>query len=239
MTLPIPLPCHDSDPQVRQKQHVLSPQLPRPEPALTFKGGAARVRPDLPWKYLAALKKPALRLAGCQVRAVVKDTTDLGDTSFFMDTDGRVNDNSPRAGNTFLSVDDGQWHMITLTTRPDGSNGYEAPSEAATSWLDTPLCAGCPTFKGGTKTHAQQCRILLILLRIARAAPGCTCSLPSPPLTSSSVHTDCSGRGACADPGQLGFALAGLSCGAWLPGSVPQDRSNLASRSSRAHLLVS
>ena len=53
----------------------------------------------------------------------MKDSTDLGDVSFFLDSDGRVNDNEPRAVSSFQSVVDGKWHMITITSRPDLQRG--------------------------------------------------------------------------------------------------------------------
>ena len=54
---------------------------------------------------------------------MVKDSTDLGGTSFFLDTDGRISDNQARPQNSFRSVNDGQWHMVTLTTQPAGTHG--------------------------------------------------------------------------------------------------------------------
>ncbi|KAJ9525255.1 hypothetical protein QJQ45_020782 [Haematococcus lacustris] len=59
------------------------------------------------------------------VRAVVKDGND-GDRPLYLDSDGSVADNTrARPGRVPANVTDGGWHMISLTTRPDGSRGYQ------------------------------------------------------------------------------------------------------------------
>lgn len=62
------------------------------------------------------------------LRSVVKDSTDP-DTNVFVDSDGHVNDNTPRVNETFLNMPltNGNWHMATLTSRPNGTRG-RAPS---------------------------------------------------------------------------------------------------------------
>ena len=58
------------------------------------------------------------------LRSVVKDSTDP-DTNVFVDSDGHVNDNTPRVNGTFLNMPltNGNWHMATLTSRPNGTRG--------------------------------------------------------------------------------------------------------------------
>lgn len=58
------------------------------------------------------------------LRSVVKDSTDP-DTNVFVDSDGHVNDNTPRVNETLLNMPltNGNWHMATLTSRPNGTRG--------------------------------------------------------------------------------------------------------------------
>ncbi|BDA48704.1 hypothetical protein COCOBI_12-3860 [Coccomyxa sp. Obi] len=69
--------------------------------------------------YLPENGHPATGL----VRTIVKDSTDL-DTSSFLDSDGHYGDNSARNQLNTNPVDDGAWHMMTVTTHPDGSRGF-------------------------------------------------------------------------------------------------------------------
>ena len=78
------------------------------------------------------------RAWGWQVRAAVKDSTDLGDVPFYLDSDGRVNDSTHRPMASFQSVVDGKWHMVTLTTRPDLQRGC-----ASCAVLPLCSCAAC------------------------------------------------------------------------------------------------
>lgn len=62
-------------------------------------------------------------------RAVVKDSNDTDDL-LFLDSDGVINNQrllgdlaGPNPGAT--NVSDGYWHMITLTTLPEGGKGYQ------------------------------------------------------------------------------------------------------------------
>ena len=62
---------------------------------------------------------------GLQVRTSLKDENDLGDTTSFVDSDNSINNNMNRTGqSTFINVDDGLWHMYTLTSHPEGGEGY-------------------------------------------------------------------------------------------------------------------
>ncbi|KAK9815241.1 hypothetical protein WJX72_000491 [[Myrmecia] bisecta] len=65
------------------------------------------------------------------LRAVVKDSTDLGDMQSFIDSDGTYNDNNPRSSlNGTTNVADGAWHMVTLTTHTDGTSGFQVYIDA-------------------------------------------------------------------------------------------------------------
>lgn len=61
------------------------------------------------------------------VRAIVKDTTDSyagRHSRTFLDSDGVVGSDAPRA-TPRPALADGEWHMVTLTTLPEGGKGYE------------------------------------------------------------------------------------------------------------------
>ena len=61
------------------------------------------------------------------VRAIVKDTTDAyagRHSRTFLDSDGVVGSDAPRA-TPRPALADGEWHMVTLTTLPEGGKGYE------------------------------------------------------------------------------------------------------------------
>ena len=64
------------------------------------------------------------------VRAVVKDGDDVPGRSF-LDSDGRVNDDGDRAAIASTSsaqprtkADDGGWHHVVVSTRPEGGDGF-------------------------------------------------------------------------------------------------------------------
>ena len=61
------------------------------------------------------------------VRAIVKDTTDAyagRHSRTCLDSDGVVGSDAPRA-TPRPALADGEWHMVTLTTLPEGGKGYE------------------------------------------------------------------------------------------------------------------
>lgn len=61
------------------------------------------------------------------VRAIVKDSTDSyagRHSRTFLDSDGAVGSDAPRA-TPRPALADGEWHMVTLTTLPEGGKGYE------------------------------------------------------------------------------------------------------------------
>ena len=61
------------------------------------------------------------------VRAIVKDTTDSyagRHSRTFLDSDGVVGSDAPRA-TPRPALADGEWHMVTLTTLPEGGKGFE------------------------------------------------------------------------------------------------------------------
>lgn len=71
--------------------------------------------------YLADKDHPAYGY----VRAFVKDSNDVTSELSFLDSDGQVNSNEPRAGlPEHGDVNDGAWHMITLSTFANGTEGY-------------------------------------------------------------------------------------------------------------------
>jgi hypothetical protein len=62
------------------------------------------------------------------VRAIAKDSTDrfVGrPTRTWLDSDGAIGSNAPRPAARAGALTDGEWHMVTLTTHPEGGKGYE------------------------------------------------------------------------------------------------------------------
>lgn len=71
--------------------------------------------------YLPDAGHPAYGL----VRAILKDSTDSSTYLVFLDSDGMVDSNANRSTAARPhDVNDGSWHMITLTTLADGQPGY-------------------------------------------------------------------------------------------------------------------
>ena len=71
------------------------------------------------------------------VRTYVTDASDNTTTMVYLDSDGRVNDNMPRAtvnpsnassppNSDQNIVSDGQWHQITVTSQPNASRGFRS-----------------------------------------------------------------------------------------------------------------
>eukprot|EP00884_Botryococcus_braunii_P015271 jgi/Botrbrau1/2427/Bobra.0395s0049.1 len=60
------------------------------------------------------------------IRTIVKDSTDFplsnNESYVYLDSDGNVSSNKNRS--VKVQPDDGNWHMVTLTTHTDGSKGY-------------------------------------------------------------------------------------------------------------------
>lgn len=60
-----------------------------------------------------------------RVRAIVKDSTDPSAVLTYVDSDGEINSNLNRSGVAMNpDVNDGNWHMITLTTLIGGGKGF-------------------------------------------------------------------------------------------------------------------
>ncbi len=58
------------------------------------------------------------------MRAVLKDSNDASNSST-LDSDGNYNDDSGWTANSvFKNVNNGAWHMVTVTTRTDVQHGY-------------------------------------------------------------------------------------------------------------------
>jgi len=73
--------------------------------------------------YLPEISHPAHGVA----RVILKDSTDEyeGERSeTYLDSDGLISDNDARDTPGHVDLEDGQWHMLTVTTRPDGGDGY-------------------------------------------------------------------------------------------------------------------
>ncbi|KAF5839091.1 hypothetical protein DUNSADRAFT_1636 [Dunaliella salina] len=70
--------------------------------------------------YLPAPGRPLFGIA----RAAVKDSNDDED-SMFIDSDGAVNNNVRRAPYPATNVTDGAWHMLTVTTFPETTRGFQ------------------------------------------------------------------------------------------------------------------
>ncbi|KAK9917704.1 hypothetical protein WJX75_007350 [Coccomyxa subellipsoidea] len=83
--------------------------------------------------YLPENGHPATGL----VRTIVKDSTNL-DTSSFLDSDGHYGDNTARNQLNSNPVDDGAWHMVTVTTHQDGTAGFQV-------YIDGNLAASLPS----------------------------------------------------------------------------------------------
>ncbi|GAB4817823.1 hypothetical protein N2152v2_004869 [Parachlorella kessleri] len=84
---------------------------------------AAAYSPNQVQLYIADKDHPAYGL----VRAIVKDESDTTNALVYLDSDGRVNDNSNRTGREprpHADLNDGRWHMITLSTFPNDTKGY-------------------------------------------------------------------------------------------------------------------
>merc|ERR1711887_420991 len=72
--------------------------------------------------YLPEISHPAHGVA----RVILKDSTDEyeGERSeTYLDSDGLISDNDARDTPGHVDLEDGQWHMLTVTTRPDGGDG--------------------------------------------------------------------------------------------------------------------
>eukprot|EP00216_Chloropicon_sp_CCMP2111_P006625 CAMPEP_0198234118 /NCGR_PEP_ID=MMETSP1446-20131203/211_1 /TAXON_ID=1461542 ORGANISM="Unidentified sp, Strain CCMP2111" /NCGR_SAMPLE_ID=MMETSP1446 /ASSEMBLY_ACC=CAM_ASM_001112 /LENGTH=1741 /DNA_ID=CAMNT_0043914847 /DNA_START=161 /DNA_END=5386 /DNA_ORIENTATION=- len=86
--------------------------------------------PDVgPWSpnevqiYIPEISHPAHGV----VRAIVKDSNDLYRGKWsetFLDSDGGYMNNAARNIPGHVDMDDGKWHMVTITTNTDGSKGY-------------------------------------------------------------------------------------------------------------------
>ncbi|KAK9797358.1 hypothetical protein WJX73_002152 [Symbiochloris irregularis] len=105
--------------------------------------------------YLPEAQHPAEGL----VRAIVKDSTNtymnISD-QVWLDSDGYVSDDNFRASPR-MNFTDGQWHMLTLTTLPSGSAGYQIYVDgiwkAELNTTNAPLSVadvGQPIYAGGT-----------------------------------------------------------------------------------------
>ena len=73
--------------------------------------------------YLPEVAHPAHGV----VRTIVKDSNDVYEgplSQTYLDSDGGFMNNMPRNVPGHVDLTDGKWHMITLTTRPDGSPGF-------------------------------------------------------------------------------------------------------------------
>ena len=100
-------------------QYVLSARNPAAPPL----DDTSIFYPDQVHLYLPSPGHPA---AGT-VRAIVKDVTDAygGRASrSFLDSDGAVGSNKPRATGR-VDFRDGAWHMVTLSSRPAGGKGFD------------------------------------------------------------------------------------------------------------------
>ncbi|GMH45693.1 hypothetical protein BSKO_13656 [Bryopsis sp. KO-2023] len=89
---------------------------------------AAKFSPTVPNQinlYLPELSAPAHGL----VRALVMDSNDgnrtLDDGFPFLDSDGSFENNKLRNVTDHVELEDGQWHMVTLTTKPRGATGIK------------------------------------------------------------------------------------------------------------------
>ena len=60
---------------------------------------------------------------------------------FFMDSDGSVSIIGERNVTDHVDIEDGDWHMITITTQPSGKKGYRI-------YIDGELAAATPNQKG-------------------------------------------------------------------------------------------
>jgi hypothetical protein len=61
------------------------------------------------------------------IRTIVKDENDVyvgAVSETYLDSDGGFMNNMPRNVPGHVPLDDGKWHMITVTSQPDGSKGY-------------------------------------------------------------------------------------------------------------------
>ena len=59
------------------------------------------------------------------VRAIVKDSNDNAWDMTYLDSDGQIESNANRSKSTHsVDVNDNLWHMITLSTLPEGGDGY-------------------------------------------------------------------------------------------------------------------
>ena len=71
------------------------------------------------------------------VRALVKDSND-NSAPIFLDSDGMVNNDEARShGSDVIDINDGKWHMITLSTSPTHGKGYRM-------YVDGALAAAIP-----------------------------------------------------------------------------------------------
>eukprot|EP00212_Chloropicon_laureae_P003902 CAMPEP_0197488208 /NCGR_PEP_ID=MMETSP1311-20131121/3186_1 /TAXON_ID=464262 /ORGANISM="Genus nov. species nov., Strain RCC856" /LENGTH=1764 /DNA_ID=CAMNT_0043032175 /DNA_START=186 /DNA_END=5480 /DNA_ORIENTATION=+ len=93
-----------------------------------FSHGTANIGKD-PWQpnevqiFLPEIAHPAHGV----VRTIVKDSNDLYDGEMshtYLDSDGGFMNNMPRNVPGHVPLDDGKWHMVTVTTRDDGKRGF-------------------------------------------------------------------------------------------------------------------
>eukprot|EP01025_Chloroclados_australasicus_P054884 TRINITY_DN655_c0_g4_i1.p1 TRINITY_DN655_c0_g4~~TRINITY_DN655_c0_g4_i1.p1 ORF type:complete len:734 (+),score=37.77 TRINITY_DN655_c0_g4_i1:196-2202(+) len=83
------------------------------------------------YRYILSHTSKAWIVRPCQTRSGVK--LDANQIGVFLGYDGLINavmkDNNDVLGDTYLyareSVSEQDWHMVTLTTRPDGRRGYQ------------------------------------------------------------------------------------------------------------------
>lgn len=88
-----------------------------------------------------------------RVRAIVKDSTDPSAILTYVDSDGEINSNMNRSGVAINpDVNDGNWHMITLSTLVDGGKGFSLFVDGALAVSLTPTSNA--TSPGGLPVEA-------------------------------------------------------------------------------------
>ena len=73
--------------------------------------------------YLPEMDHPGFGV----IRTIVKDDDDVYEgihSETFLDSDGITSSNQERDVPGHIDVDDDTWHMVTVSTRPDGEDGY-------------------------------------------------------------------------------------------------------------------
>ncbi|CAD7694655.1 unnamed protein product, partial [Ostreobium quekettii] len=86
--------------------------------------------------YLPEISHPAHGL----LRVLIKDDNDTPE-AFYMDSDGSIANNDERNVTNHVEIEDGNWHMFTVTTQPSGGKGYRI-------YIDGELAASTPDSKG-------------------------------------------------------------------------------------------